>query len=279
MLDVGTGHRRDRARARRRGAGRARRRRSTPPRTRSRWRARTPRAPGSTSSCSFRTCSRDAAAGPVRPRRLEPAVRPRRRARRARARGSRLGAARGAARPRVRRRRSRALHATSSRPGGAARARDPRASAPRRPARYWKTSATALGSTSISRAGIGLSRESRHEAIRSARRTGARSPIAARASGPLLVCHPGGPGFSSRYLADLGGLGDDAHARDARPSRHRRAPTRRRTRARTRRATTSRTSRSCASTSASSSSTCSATRTAASSRWRTEPRIRSARAG
>src|SRR3954454_22708839 len=26
-------------------------------------------------------------------------------------------------------------------------------------------------------------------------------------SRPLLVCHPGGPGFSSRYLADLGGLG------------------------------------------------------------------------
>jgi proline-specific peptidase len=26
-------------------------------------------------------------------------------------------------------------------------------------------------------------------------------------SGPVLVCHPGGPGFSSRYLADLGGLG------------------------------------------------------------------------
>jgi proline-specific peptidase len=25
--------------------------------------------------------------------------------------------------------------------------------------------------------------------------------------GPLLVCHPGGPGFSSRYLADLAGLG------------------------------------------------------------------------
>jgi pimeloyl-ACP methyl ester carboxylesterase len=25
-------------------------------------------------------------------------------------------------------------------------------------------------------------------------------------SGPTLVCHPGGPGFSSRYLADLGGL-------------------------------------------------------------------------
>jgi proline-specific peptidase len=25
-------------------------------------------------------------------------------------------------------------------------------------------------------------------------------------SGPKLVCHPGGPGFSSRYLADLGGL-------------------------------------------------------------------------
>lgn len=26
-------------------------------------------------------------------------------------------------------------------------------------------------------------------------------------SGPTLVCHPGGPGLSSRYLADLGGLG------------------------------------------------------------------------
>lgn len=25
-------------------------------------------------------------------------------------------------------------------------------------------------------------------------------------SGPTLVCHPGGPGFSSRYLGDLGGL-------------------------------------------------------------------------
>jgi proline-specific peptidase len=27
-------------------------------------------------------------------------------------------------------------------------------------------------------------------------------------SGPILVCHPGGPGFSSRYLADLAGLGE-----------------------------------------------------------------------
>ncbi len=27
-------------------------------------------------------------------------------------------------------------------------------------------------------------------------------------AGPLLVCHPGGPGFSSRYLADLAGLGE-----------------------------------------------------------------------
>jgi proline-specific peptidase len=26
--------------------------------------------------------------------------------------------------------------------------------------------------------------------------------------GPILVCHPGGPGFSSAYLADLAGLGD-----------------------------------------------------------------------
>jgi pimeloyl-ACP methyl ester carboxylesterase len=26
--------------------------------------------------------------------------------------------------------------------------------------------------------------------------------------GPLLVCHPGGPGLSSRYLTDLGGLAD-----------------------------------------------------------------------
>jgi proline-specific peptidase len=27
-------------------------------------------------------------------------------------------------------------------------------------------------------------------------------------SGPVLVCHPGGPGFSSRYLDDVGGLGE-----------------------------------------------------------------------
>ena len=27
-------------------------------------------------------------------------------------------------------------------------------------------------------------------------------------SGPTLVCHPGGPGFSSRYFGDLGGLVD-----------------------------------------------------------------------
>jgi proline-specific peptidase len=27
-------------------------------------------------------------------------------------------------------------------------------------------------------------------------------------SGPVLVCHPGGPGFSSRYLADVGGLAE-----------------------------------------------------------------------
>ncbi|HZT45840.1 MAG TPA: alpha/beta hydrolase [Gaiellaceae bacterium] len=27
-------------------------------------------------------------------------------------------------------------------------------------------------------------------------------------SGPALVCHPGGPGFSSRYLGDLAGLGE-----------------------------------------------------------------------
>ncbi len=27
-------------------------------------------------------------------------------------------------------------------------------------------------------------------------------------TGPLLVCHPGGPGFSARYFADLGGLGE-----------------------------------------------------------------------
>jgi len=26
-------------------------------------------------------------------------------------------------------------------------------------------------------------------------------------SGPMLVCHPGGPGFSAAELADLGGLG------------------------------------------------------------------------
>jgi proline iminopeptidase len=28
-------------------------------------------------------------------------------------------------------------------------------------------------------------------------------------SGPMLVCHPGGPGFSSRYLGDLAGLGEE----------------------------------------------------------------------
>ncbi len=28
-------------------------------------------------------------------------------------------------------------------------------------------------------------------------------------AGPLLVCHPGGPGFSSRYFGDLAGLGED----------------------------------------------------------------------
>ena len=28
-------------------------------------------------------------------------------------------------------------------------------------------------------------------------------------SGPALVCHPGGPGFSSLYLGDLGGLGEE----------------------------------------------------------------------
>ena len=28
-----------------------------------------------------------------------------------------------------------------------------------------------------------------------------------RGGGPLLVCHPGGPGYSNAYLADLGGLG------------------------------------------------------------------------
>ena len=27
-------------------------------------------------------------------------------------------------------------------------------------------------------------------------------------AGPLLVCHPGGPGFSSLYFADLADLGD-----------------------------------------------------------------------
>ena len=25
--------------------------------------------------------------------------------------------------------------------------------------------------------------------------------------GPVLVCHPGGPGFSARYFGDLAGLG------------------------------------------------------------------------
>jgi pimeloyl-ACP methyl ester carboxylesterase len=32
---------------------------------------------------------------------------------------------------------------------------------------------------------------------------------ARKGSGPTLVCHPGGPGFSSSYLADLGGLNEE----------------------------------------------------------------------
>jgi hypothetical protein len=39
-------------------------------------------------------------------------------------------------------------------------------------------------------------------------------------SGPLLVCHPGGPGFSSRYFGDLAGLG--LHADPSQPPRQRR---------------------------------------------------------
>ena len=42
-------------------------------------------------------------------------------------------------------------------------------------------------------------------------RTGDGRTLTYRESGhgPLLVCHPGGPGFSSLYLQDLGGLGDE----------------------------------------------------------------------
>jgi pimeloyl-ACP methyl ester carboxylesterase len=37
---------------------------------------------------------------------------------------------------------------------------------------------------------------------------GRRLEYATSGDGPVLVCHPGGPGFSSRYFADLSGLAD-----------------------------------------------------------------------
>jgi len=39
-------------------------------------------------------------------------------------------------------------------------------------------------------------------------RDGRRLAYRLSGSGPLLVCHPGGPGFSSRYFDDLAGLGE-----------------------------------------------------------------------
>jgi pimeloyl-ACP methyl ester carboxylesterase len=39
-------------------------------------------------------------------------------------------------------------------------------------------------------------------------RDGRRLTYRRSGSGPVLVCHPGGPGFSSRYFADLAGLGE-----------------------------------------------------------------------
>jgi len=35
---------------------------------------------------------------------------------------------------------------------------------------------------------------------------GRRLAYSLAGSGPVLVCHPGGPGFSSRYFGDLAGL-------------------------------------------------------------------------
>src|SRR5688572_11347049 len=37
---------------------------------------------------------------------------------------------------------------------------------------------------------------------------GRRLEYSTAGDGPVLVCHPGGPGFSSRYFADLAGLAD-----------------------------------------------------------------------
>ena len=90
-------------------------------------------------------------------------------------------------------------------------------------------------------------------------------------SGPTLVCHPGGPGFSSIYLGDLAGLGDELELvlldpRGTGGSDPARGPPT------TQSPTMPPTSRSCASTSAWSSCCCSATRMAASSRSSTRQR-------
>jgi len=38
-------------------------------------------------------------------------------------------------------------------------------------------------------------------------------------AGPIVVCHPGGPGFSFSYLQDLGGAGQFSHSGAVEPAR------------------------------------------------------------
>jgi proline iminopeptidase len=40
-------------------------------------------------------------------------------------------------------------------------------------------------------------------------RDGRRLAYRRKGKGPVLVCHGGGPGFSSLYLGDVAGLGDE----------------------------------------------------------------------
>jgi pimeloyl-ACP methyl ester carboxylesterase len=81
-------------------------------------------------------------------------------------------------------------------------------------------------------------------------------------TGPVLVCHPGGPGFSSRYFGDLAGLGERFTLILLNP-RGSEAPIVRRTHAPIRRPTTSPISTSCVRTWDSSGCSSSDTRTEA----------------
>ena len=230
MLDVGTGHRRDRARASPTRCRARTCRRSTRRRTRSRSPARTPRAPGSTFELLlqdvFEGLSRR---GPVRPRRLEPAVRP---APRSSTRSSPRCATGSRARrcsTRARRRRSRARRSTSSRPAALLVLEIHERARRRRPARCWKTLGYRV------RISVDLTGRDRvvegKQAMKDSFRTqdGRKLTYRREGSGPLLVCHPGGPGLLVALPRRPRRARRDAHARAARSARHRAAPTRPRT--------------------------------------------------